>query len=95
MESMYCVICDDFFVYPADDRYNQCTCPQCGQFFEYDENLIIKLSDEQINILKYKFKAAKELVLMYQMEIRNEPSIKKGFCEGTLFRDRLEILDIG
>jgi hypothetical protein len=43
---------------------------------------------------EHKYKVALELIEMYQTEIRNNSDIKQGFCEGTLFKDRLEILGL-
>lgn len=56
MESMHCIICDADFTFPHTDRYSGCVCPQCGQVFQYDENIMITLSDEQIDVLRARDK---------------------------------------
>jgi hypothetical protein len=47
---------------------------------------------DQITELTYKLKKAKELINMYYSEIRSNRSIDRGFCRGTLFKDRLKIV---
>lgn len=49
-DEMTCIICDHKFEHGTYSA--NINCPNCGQIYDYDEGQCIRLSEEQINILK-------------------------------------------
>lgn len=45
-----CIICD--LIFAINSWYGDTSCPFCGQQYEYEEGITIKLSDKQMVLLK-------------------------------------------
>jgi ribosomal protein L37AE/L43A len=51
MDEITCIICGHHTSFERSN-YDKWTCPGCGQFYEYDETLMIVLTPEQLDILR-------------------------------------------
>jgi len=59
----------------------------------YDVHLIHQIIRNG-DYAEVQLKVAKELIGLYQKEIRNAPGLPQGFCQGVLFNELLEQLNM-
>lgn len=52
MDDTHCDICSQPYQYPRHERYGSRQCPHCGQRYEWTEDSVPFLDDEQIEVLR-------------------------------------------
>lgn len=87
----YCLICDKDFTYKQQyTEYDEVVCPTCGQIIEYFEGSQIKLTEEQIQVLRdHQVKKVRNSQIKKEADLQREEIEKRLKITMNITKDKL------